>query len=322
MALINRNATAQNFAARYPPKARWTTLRLLVAHMTETSGWPGYDGGAKAPNRTLRPDFARKALDVREHFPANAASRALRNEAGGGETNAAPGGVHQWEIVGTCSRETSRKWQRQGLRPGVDYLEAWNVPGWLLDAFASEWVDLHRRYGLPLELGSTDWPAYPSSPEADRRARMSRAEFERARGLIGHLHVPENTHLDPGDFPAQDLLRRALALAGGRPAPAPNPQEDDVELTDPVPLGPGNRIRLGRVLGRTVPPGEKVTLMDLLLVGLTAGEQLGQVRQQVTNLTAQVQKLSEVGKVDPDVLAEVRRALDGLRVTATLDADG
>lgn len=237
---IDVNHTAQWFAGRYPPKASWDQLRKWLTHTTETPSrsrhwsklfaWPGYDAGAKAPNATLLPDLQARVLYVRQHFPENASSRALRNGSAPGETNAVSGGVHQTELVGTCSRQVSQDWQRRGLVPDVDYVEWWRPPGWVMDALAEYWVGLHRRWGVPLELGSALWPAYPSSPEMDRAARMNRRQFEKARGLLGHLHAPENEHLDPGALPAGDLLRRALAIAGG-PTPTPQ-QEDDMPLTD------------------------------------------------------------------------------------------
>lgn len=237
---IVENRTAQWYADRYPPKAFWDEVLKELIHTTETPSrsrhgsklyaWPGYDGGAKAPNRTVLPDLQGGRLLLRWHFPGNSSARALRNGAEPGETNAVPGGVIQTELVGTCSPQVSRDWQRRGLVPDVDYVEWWRPPSWCLDGLAQLWVADHHRWGVPLELGSTLWPAYPSSPALDRAARMDRREFERARGLLGHLHVGDgNEHLDPGAFPARDLLRRALALE----AQHHNPQlEDDVTPED------------------------------------------------------------------------------------------
>lgn len=336
---IDLNTTAQQYATRYPPKARWNRVGLFLLHTTETPsrsrhgstllGWPGYDGGAKAPNTTLLPDLQAKVLRARQHFPANSSARALRNGAAPGETNAVPCGVHQVELVGTCSRQVSRDWQRRGLVPDVDFVEWWRPPGWVLDDLAAYWVDLHRRWGVPLQLGSALWPAYPSSPEMDRAARMTRRQFERARGLVGHLHAPENEHLDPGAFPAGDLLRRALALAGQTPTTAPA-QEDDMPTPDdllnaPLHLGDGAKATLARLGGQKA-QGD-ITVRDALIRSTVSSWSAEVTARQalaaVAALAAVVQAQASHGGADGAALVAAakegaRQALDG--VTLTVDA--
>lgn len=336
---IERNRTAQWFADDYEPKARWDRLRKLLLHTTETPSrsrhgsklwaWPGYSAGSSAPNATLLPDLQGRRLLVREHFPANAAARALRNGSEPGETNAVPGGVHQVELVGTCAPSVSRDWQRRCLVPGVDFVEWWRPPAWCLDALAAYWLDLHRRYGIPLKLGSALWPAYPSSPAMDRAARMGRREFERAEGLVGHLHAPENEHLDPGAFPAGDLLRRALALASGTPT---TPSEDDMPTPRDLwaakvsPLGGGALAIWRRIGGKDATPPAEELLKVAFAQSVDAARLSRAALAEIAALRVEVATAAKGGPVDLAAVQEAARrgvadAMDGVEATVTLNAD-
>lgn len=331
---IVENRTAQWYADDYPPKARWDTVRKWLAHSTETPSrsrhgsklwaWPGYNGGASAPNRTILPDLQGRRLLIRWHFPGNAAARALRNSGSGGETNAVPGGVLQTELVGTCAPAVSRDWQRRGLVPGVDFVEWWRPPGWVLDGLAQVWVADHEKWGVPLVLGSTLWPAYPSSPALDRRARMGRREFEQARGLVGHLHAPENEHLDPGAFPAADLLRRALALKGGTTTPN---TEDEMPLTDAdveriAAAVWAHGLRSGIQAGRFAQPAGD-------LMAWAAAHALGARRAAESDVTATSSLAAAIAAGGADTAAVVEAAREGaaaalseIRLTTATDGPG
>jgi hypothetical protein len=182
-------------------------VEKVVLHCTEGTGWPGYNGGASAPHFTVMGDFDQKRLVWRQHFRMDRYSRSLRNPAGGVQTNI--DGAITVEIIGTCNRKTSWK---------EPHLHMWDLPEWALRGLA-DWVRwCHVEHGIPLVAPGL-WPAYPSSPTLDARARMSGAEWNAFRGVCGHLHVPENTHLDPGDFPIGDLLTLAgdtVALTAGQ----------------------------------------------------------------------------------------------------------
>lgn len=174
------------------PNGSMAAIDKLVIHSTETSGWPSYDGGSVAPHLTARADFVEKRLVWRQHFDLGHWARALRNATGGVETN--KDSVAQIEIVGTCNR----KWS------GGKTLEMWDLPDWALRDLATFVRWLRFGHGLKMNAPSV-WTRYPGNDEA----RMSFAMWRAFKGVCGHLHVPENTHGDPGDFPIQDLLERA-----------------------------------------------------------------------------------------------------------------
>ncbi|MDX2697112.1 hypothetical protein [Streptomyces ipomoeae] len=189
---------------------------VIVWHSTEGTSLPSYGGGGSAPNFTAKPDFAAKRLVWHQHFDFDVSSRALRNLAGGVQTNTL--NACQVEIVGTCDPATHKKW----TAAGVQHLYTPELPDWAvrdLAAFA-RWA--HEQHGVPLSSGLT-FAAYPGS-YGDSPVRMSGAQWSAFKGHCGHQHVPENDHGDPGSFPMAAIL--AAAKNGTTP-----PKEDDVALT-------------------------------------------------------------------------------------------
>lgn len=194
-------------------------VNVCCLHTTEGTTLPDYDGGAVAPNLTALPDFANKRLKWYQHFDIDRSSRALRNLAGGVETNTL--NVVQVELVGTCDPSTHTKWTKAGYAH-IYWPEA---PDWALQGVADFLTWLNANHHVPL-TGPSLWLPYPKSGEAGSPARMSFAKWEAFNGICGHQHVPEQDHGDPGaiDFP------RLIALAKGDTPDIP--QEPDVALTD------------------------------------------------------------------------------------------
>lgn len=213
---------AQWFANAYPGSR--IKPNVVVLHTTEGTSWNGYGGGSIAPNYTARPDFARKRLDWRAHFPDEMSSRALENHAGGVETNTL--NAVQVELVGTCDPAHVHSWG--SMRAGRDYIYWPDAPDWALAGVAEFLADQHHRHGLQLEAPS--FLAYPAS-YGNSRVRFSGAKWESFYGVCGHQHVPENDHGDPGAFPIDKVLQLAAGGAARpvpphhkpRPKPAPKP---------------------------------------------------------------------------------------------------
>lgn len=174
-------------------------------HTTEGGGWPTYSGWTISPHGTVMPRPGR-GVDVRQHVPLDSASFSLRNQAGGVQTNRDY--VWQWELIGTC--DPARRSE----------LYFWP------EADDAVLADLARKVIVPLStamkipLRAPTWKAYPSS-YGRSNVRMSGPEFDSYSGWLGHEHVPENAHGDPGLFPWGRLLRLAQP-----------PLEDDVPLND------------------------------------------------------------------------------------------
>lgn len=181
---------------------------VVVLHTTESSGWPGYEGGATAPNYTAKPNFPLRRLAWRAHFPDEKSSRALRNLSGGVETNTL--NAIQVELVGTCDPRHRVQWAgAPHLKAGRDYIFWPEAPDWALRALAHFLADMHKRHGL--RLRAPRFIPYPSSFGATA-TRFTFSEWRNFTGVCGHEHVPENSHGDPGDIDIQKVLDMADKL--------------------------------------------------------------------------------------------------------------
>ncbi|MDX3525065.1 peptidoglycan-binding domain-containing protein [Streptomyces sp. ID05-39B] len=196
------DASSQFFHKAYPGDTM--KPNVIVLHTTEGGSFPSYGGGGSAPNFTIKVGI------VRQHFYANESSRALRNLAGGVQTNTL--NAIQIELVGTCEKGgPGLYWpdaEDDDLAPLVDLID------WLTD-----------EYDVPLVATSKPWLSYPTSYGSRSGQRMSFAEWEAFKGICGHQHVPENDHGDPGNFPIKRLIELVKAKKGkpATPAPAPAP---------------------------------------------------------------------------------------------------
>ncbi len=208
---------AQNFSGSFV--GRRMKPRVVVLHSTEGSGWPGYGGGATAPHVTIDPRESDPAKQIRQHFPVTESARALENRAGGVETNTE--GAVQVELIGTCDPAALRKWARG--RDVVFWPKATADDVAPLLRFL-RWLE--AEHGVPLvDATPRGWYSYPAS-YGNSDARMSGKEWVAARGIVGHQHVPENSHGDPGDFP--------IHLITNQEDDMPMTTEEKAELADMV----------------------------------------------------------------------------------------
>lgn len=187
---------AQDFSRKYlgsPIKPK-----TVVLHSTESTGWPGYNAGATAPHLTVMPNFKTKTVSVRQHFPINRSARALENRSGGVETNTLD--AVQIELIGTCDPTTHRKWKTQ-------HIFMPEAPEWFLEGVADVLKWINKSYpSVPLrDAAVRGWTAYPKS-YGDAKQRLSGSEWTKAKGVLGHQHIPENAHGDPGSFPIKTLI--------------------------------------------------------------------------------------------------------------------
>lgn len=182
---------SRRYDAAYPMTYSGGAWKALL-HGTESSALPGYDGGAKAPHFTVVPNKTTQTVKVYQHFDTARPSRALRNLAGGVETNRER--VIQIEIVGTSDPRAAG---------AMILLSA--APRWLLDGLARLMRWIEGAHGIPRVSTPRPWLPYPSSYGATA-ARMTGPEWDGFSGWCGHQHAPENSHGDPGDIDITYLL--------------------------------------------------------------------------------------------------------------------
>lgn len=177
------------------PGITMPTIEKLLLHTTETSGWPGYDGGAKAPTLTYHP----KLHVWRQHFAINQSARALRDPS---ETPVRENrdGVVQVEIIATCNPDLAGTFQY------VTKLDDQALND--LSKFAA-W--LHTEWGLKLAKAPI-WLPYPQSGWTESTARMTSEQFDAFKGICGHMHASGNDHGDPGAISIDRILTTAQRL--------------------------------------------------------------------------------------------------------------
>ncbi|WP_246460593.1 hypothetical protein [Streptomyces himalayensis] len=272
---------------------------VIAWHSTEGTSLPSYGGGSSAPNFTAKPDFGAKRLVWFQHFDFDTSSRALRNLAGGVQTNTL--NVCQVEIVGTCDPTTHTKW----TQAGYPHLYTPELPDWAIRDLAAFAKWAHDNHGVPLTSGLT-FKAYPSSYGANG-VRMTGSQWTSFKGHCGHQHVPENDHGDPGAFPMAAIL---TAAKGGS-----EPQEDDMPTTDEIATAVLKKDNIVRNAVGT-PDNEFVTPATVLYRTEVV------VRRIEAKLTAQDATISELTKAVAALAAD-STAIDAdalvARITAAIE---
>lgn len=184
------NRTAQWFEDKYD-RGTFTAVEKLLLHTTETSAWPAYDGGAKAPNLTYNP-WTRQ---WRQHNYLTTSSRALQDPTST-PVRENRDNVVQVEIIAYCNPDSYAKYGH-----GVNAL-----PAAFYEDMGAFLAFLHKEWGTQI-VRAPEWDTYPPSDSI----RMSSAKYDAFRGVLGHQHASGNTHGDPGLTNAQ--VDRILAVA-------------------------------------------------------------------------------------------------------------
>lgn len=173
----------------------------FLLHTTEGGSIDGAVSAYRAKNAWphMTADFDRNELA--EHVPLNEPARALRNEAGGVETNRSK--VIQLEIVGQAAFMHMK-------------------PAWWLDRLGQLLARTKLVVDFDLEaplrfLGPGDGVL----ATVHAAQRMTFDQWNRFGAICGHQHAPENTHWDPG------RLNVAAAIAA---AHAVNPTEEGLRM--------------------------------------------------------------------------------------------
>ncbi len=198
--------STQWFSGTYPGSPFGPIIEKIVLHTTETGTWPGYAGGASAPNLTYDPRSHR----WRQHFRLDRSARALRDPSST-LVRENRDNVAQIEIICTCDAAFARKY---------GYLHVTQLDDRALRDLGAFIRFMHDHWGTPL-TAATIWLPYPSS-YGNTTARMSGPTYDAYRGVLGHMHCSGNVHGDPGTI----NIARIMAYARGT---TPQPQEvDDV----------------------------------------------------------------------------------------------
>ena len=182
-------------------------LDKVLLHTTESSDWPSYP--SFAPQLTVDPI----KRQVRQHMPLTLSASTLGND-GANKTNRA--NVVQIEIVGYCASNKTGSSYHVSKWGDAEYTFLSGVLQW----FAAEW-------GAPM-TSTVKWVSYDDAYYDRGKQRLTWAQYEPYRGLLGHQHVPGNDHPDPGLLDVQRLL-------GGSVQPLKPPPADKVACLSRMP---------------------------------------------------------------------------------------
>jgi len=177
----------------------WTRQpAVIVLHTTEGTGWTNYNGGSVAPHFTIQP----KTGEIHQHISLAYAARALAHPSGTPETNRA--GAVQIEIIGSCdpARRGDSGWF---YVPDMTDEQCAHIKA-LLDM-------IHDATGIGL-VEAASFEPYPEPSYGDGYPRLSNSQWSSVRGIVGHQHVPSNSHGDPGNIPLDRILKTANESEG------------------------------------------------------------------------------------------------------------
>lgn len=177
----------------------------FLIHTTEGGSIAGavaaYRANNSWPHLTVDCRFGR-TYHITGHLDLNVPARALRNQTGGVQTNR--DGVIQAEVVGSATNPGAIDWTWFGRNVVQPICAAKNIP----------------------VQSTVTWRAYPASYGAGSQ-RLSYAEWSAYKGILGHQHVPENSHGDPGAIPISTILAAAKPQ-GGFMADLTEEQQDEI----------------------------------------------------------------------------------------------
>lgn len=158
----------------------WASAQLLSSAVRYTDGY--------VPHYTISPVLRL----VHRHLPHTVGGYALADTAGGIRPNRAGDAVLQVELVGHAAQLSQ------------EYTDADWI--WLGATLA----ELGEDAGVPWKWGHPFLP-YPASYGATT-ARLNADEYVKYSGWLGHMHVPENDHGDPGVLNLQLMDNGAKGL--------------------------------------------------------------------------------------------------------------
>ena len=201
-----------------------TDTRRGLLHTTEGTRLPTYEG--TQPHFTIGRNGSGSPVQIWQHLPITRAARALRNDEGGPQTNRY--GVIQVEIIGSAAESHTMATRDPDLFQTIGQWMRWVEATAGVAHAANHPFDGESAYGL---MGTT---------------RLTQAEWEATTGWVGHQHVPENTHWDPGQIDIAGLLAVTVAPAASNSVPSSLATRSSAArfMSAPdEPRGPSPRIR-------------------------------------------------------------------------------
>lgn len=290
-------STSYWYQDNYPGSAMESNVG--VVHTTEGMSLPSYGGGSSAPNFTALPDMKNHRLRFYQHFDFDVSSRALMNRSGGVETNTL--NAMQLELVGTCDPKHRTSWGSR--RAGIDYIFWPDAPDWALAELGKFVRWCHDEHGIKMR-STVRWTPYPES-YGGGSYRLSGGEWRGYYGWLGHQHVPENDHGDPGNINFSRVLEYARGEA----------QKEDEMSYDSVMRHDG-KMRSAWGIGTDNETWMAESVIEHIGYGVHGLEQqMPKLLAKLDALTETVKVLASREQVDGDAILEmIREKIDSIEV--------
>lgn len=208
--------------------ASFTKVDKLILHTTEGGNWFDYSGVGYGPHLTYKPE----TREWRQHIPLTKSATALRND-GSYKTNQE--NCIQIEIIGYA--KNARLWSSSTIEDVGALIK------WL------------SKYGLLIQAPKAFTPYPPGI-----NVKMSRETYRSARGIIGHEHVPGNSHGDPGDPPIDLVLKAARGESIAPPVLPEKPEtpSEPIEPDSPIAFPGPDAFKIGSQHPAVVTLGERL----------------------------------------------------------------
>lgn len=171
----------------------FSRIEKILLHTTETTGWPGYSGGASAPTLTYHP----RQRAWRQHNYLDRSARALVDP------------------TSTPVRENRDNVIQIEIIAYADEAKGRSVGGLLVsqmtDAQLQDLADfikfVRSEWGGPPLVAAKFLP-YPQS-YGNSSVRMTSSQYDAFQGVLGHEHAPGNDHGDPGALNVNRIIQLA-----------------------------------------------------------------------------------------------------------------
>lgn len=184
-----------------------TTTRRGILHTTEGTSLPSYPN---PPHFTVGRDGG-AAAQLWQHYPVTVAARALANPSGPPETNT--WGAIQIEVIGSAANSPTM---------ATTQPDSWRSLGEVM-----RWIEANASVASSTAVTFDGEAAYGLSGTV----RLDVPTWEASTGWLGHQHVPQNSHWDPGQIDIAALL--LLPAAGTATAPATPPAPAPAPASSP-----------------------------------------------------------------------------------------
>jgi len=175
-------------------RGTFTAIDKILLHTTETTGWPGYASGSMAPTLTYHPRLRK----WRQHNYLDRSARALVDPTST-VVRENRDNVIQIEIIAYADEKIADQ---------VGGLKVTELTDAQLGDIAAFIKYVRAEWGGP-PLVAAPFKGYPSSYGLSNGVRFTGPQYDAFKGILGHMHAPQQNHGDPGSINIGKIIQLA-----------------------------------------------------------------------------------------------------------------